>query len=163
MKSRFTAVVLGALAVALLASVAVAAAATTKTSPFSATYAGRAVVRSTSDTTADINATGAGKGTVVGASKLVGIGAGFSGDPCSAFSGKGTITAKTGKLNFTLAPGAKACASASDENQYAVTASAKVTGGTLAYKKAKGAFKITGTYDRATGKFTTTFKGSITM
>jgi hypothetical protein len=134
-----------------------------KLTPFTAAFAGRAVVRATSDATAVINATGAGKGNVVGASKITGIGAGFQGDPCSTFTGKGTMTGKLGKLNFTLNPGAKACSASSDPNKNAITATAKVTGGTLKFRKARGTLKITGIYDRGTGKFTATFKGAITL
>lgn len=137
--------------------------ASSKTSPFSATYAGRAIVRATSDVAADINVTGAGKGSVVGASKITGVGKGFSGEPCSTFSGTGTITSKLGKMNFALSPGAKACPSAGNADLNAITASAKVTGGTAAFKKARGTLKVTGTYDRGTGKFTSTFKGVLSM
>ena len=104
MRSRITASAVLVLALALLTSVAVASAATTKTRPFSAAYAGRAVVRATSDTSADINVTGAGKGALIGASKIAAVGAGSQGEPCATFSGKGTITGKAGKLSFVLAP-----------------------------------------------------------
>ena len=137
--------------------------ASSKTSPFSATYAGRAIVRATSDIAADINVTGAGKGSVVGVSKITGVGKGFSGEPCATFSGTGTITSKQGRINWTLSPGAKSCPSADNADLSAITASAKVTGGTAAFKKARGSFKITGTYDRGTGRFTSTLKGVISM
>lgn len=128
---------------------------------FSGKYAGRAVVRATSDTAADINASGSGKSNVLGASKVTGIGKGFQGSPCSSFSGAGAIKGKQGAIKFKLAAGSKVCPSAADPNQNAITASAKVTGGTLKFKKARGTLKITGNYDRGKGTFTATFKGTI--
>ena len=163
--------VLGLGALVLLVGAATAASAPKATSSpalaaakatFSGTYAGKAIVSATSDTTASINAKGPGKSNVLGASTLTGIGTGFQGSPCNAFSGKGTIKGKLGQLNFTVAPGAKACPSASDSNQNAITATAKVAGGTLKFKKAKGLLKITGNYDRGKGTFTSTLKGAIT-
>ena len=129
---------------------------------FSGTYAGKAIVSATSDTTASINAKGAGKSNVLGASTLTGLGTGLQGSPCNSFTGKGTIKGKLGQLNFTVLPGAKACPSTSDPNQNAITATAKVAGGTLKFRKAKGLLKITGNYDRGKGTFTSTFKGAIT-
>ena len=169
LRSGVAVLVLGA--VVLLVGAATAASAPSATSSpalavakaaFSGAYAGRAIVSATSDTTANINAKGAGKSNVLGASTLTGLGVGYQGSPCSTFTGKGTIKGKLGQLNFTLAAGAKACASPSDPNQIAVTATAKVAGGTLKFKKAKGLLKITGSYDRGKGTFKSTFKGAIT-
>ena len=156
------ALVVGAATAASAPSVASSPALAEAKATFSGTYAGRAIVSATSDTTASINAKGLGKSNVLGASTLTGLGSGFQGSPCNSFSGKGTIKGKLGQLNFTLAPGAKACASQSDPNQNAITATAKVTGGTLKFKKAKGLLKITGNYDRGKGTFTSTLKGAIT-
>lgn len=166
----------GVLALAGVAAVLLVGAATAASAPkatsspavasvkatFSGSYAGKAIVSATSDTAASINAKGAGKSNVLGASTLTGLGVGFQGTPCNSFSGKGTIKGKLGQLNFTVAPGAKACPSTSDSNQNAITATAKVTGGTLKFKKAKGLLKITGNYDRGKGTFTSTLKGALT-
>lgn len=167
MKSRisFAAVSALVLAVALaLAGTALAGTvASSKKSPFTASYAGRAVVRATGDTTADLSVRGAGTGNVVGKSTITGVGKGFQGDPCSAFTGTGSIVSKLGRLNFTLNPGAKACPSADNPDVSAITASVKITGGTAKLKTARGTLKLTGTYDRGTGKFASTFKGVISM
>lgn len=152
-----------ALAGVLAGASPAATGASSKTSPFTASYAGRAIVRTTGESTAAISANGTGKGNVVGASKLVGTGVGIQGDPCASFSGKGTITTKTGKLNIVVPTGAKACPGATDENQNALTGTVKVAGGTGTFKKAKGTLKLTGNYDRGTGKFTVSFKGAISM
>lgn len=162
MSVRITGVVVATAACVVAGSALAASAAPIVTKPFTATYAGAAIVRATSDSTADISAKGKGKGNVVGVSTIVGIGAGSVGDPCSSWRGKGTITSKLGKLNFTINPGAQACPGADDPNQNAITGTAKLTGGTLAFKKAKGTLRITGNYDRGTGKYTATFKGKIT-
>lgn len=168
---RFGGAVLGLGSLVLLVGAAAAASAPSATSSpavasvkaaFSGSYAGRAVVSATSDTAASINAKGAGKSNVLGAGTLTGLGVGFQASPCNTFTGKGSIKGKLGQINFTLAAGAKACPSASDSNQNAITATAKVTGGTLKYKKAKGLLKITGNYDRGKGTFTSTVKGAIT-
>jgi hypothetical protein len=153
-------------ATALLAGTAVAGtSASAKVVAFKGSYAGRAIVRTTGSDSANLSATGKGTGTLLGASALVGTGVGLQSDPCPVFSGKGTLTATKGgaKIYFTVAPGATSCAGATESDPNALKGTAKVTGGTGAFKKARGTLKLGGTYSRATGKYAMTLAGPLTV
>jgi hypothetical protein len=146
----------------LLAGSAVATAASAKTVPFKGSYAGRAIVRASGDTAA-LSATGVGTGTVIGKGTLTGTGIGANQEPCPVFSGKGTMTGKTGRINFTVMQGATSCPGASDSDPNVLKGTVKVVGGTGVFKTAKGTLTLGGTYSRATGKYAATFSGKLTM
>jgi hypothetical protein len=149
-------------AAVLMAGSAIATAASAATTPFKGSYAGRAIVRATGDT-AVLSASGVGTGTVIGKGTLTGTGIGANQEPCPVFSGKGTLTGKTGKINFTVKQGATSCPGASESDPNVLKGTVTVVGGTGAFKKAKGTLKLGGTYSRATGKYAVTFTGKITM
>jgi len=134
----------------------------TKIVPFTASYAGTAVVKVT-DQIADISATGPGKGTPIGAGKVTGVGQGDSSQqPCVPFTGTGSLVGVKGTVKFKVLPGSTGCG---DEGGHSFTISAKtvVTGGTKAFVKAKGPLKLTGMYDRDAGTFTVKFSGKLTL
>ena len=59
--------------------------------------------------------------------------------------------------------GAKYCAAGEDDqNNITVSGTAKVTGGTLKFRKAKGSLHFSGHYDRKSGAFNVTLTGSFT-
>ena len=153
-------------ATALLAGTAAAAtSASAKVVAFKGSYAGRAIVRTTGSDSANLSATGKGTGTLIGASALIGTGVGLNSEPCPVFSGKGTLTATKGgaKIYFTVSPGATSCAGATEADPSALKGVAKVAGGTGIFKKARGTLKLAGTYSRATGKYTMTLAGPLTV
>jgi hypothetical protein len=149
-------------AAVLLAGSAVATAASAKTVPFKGSYAGRAIVRATGDTAA-LSATGVGTGTVIGKGTLTGTGIGANQQPCPLFSGKGTLTGKTGRINFTVLQGATSCPGAAESDPNVLKGTVKVVGGTGVFKTAKGTLTLGGTYSRATGTYAVTFSGKLTM
>jgi len=153
-------------AAALLAGSAVAStSASAKVVAFKGAYAGRAIVRTTGNDSANLSATGKGTGTLIGASALVGTGVGLNSEPCPIFAGKGTLTATKGgaKIYFTVAQGATSCPGATEDDPNALKGTAKVIGGTGVFKKARGTLKLTGTYSRATGKYAMTLAGPLTV
>jgi hypothetical protein len=154
-----------ALLAALLTVAAVAAgsasAAGTKIVVFNATYAGVANVV-VSDGVSTITATGAGKGTPIGASKLTGKGAGSADETaeCNAFAGTGQIVGLKGaKINFKMAS-SQGCGDGTD---FSITGRALVSGGAGVYKKAKGNLKVVGAWNKTTKKFSIKFIGKLTV
>lgn len=139
----------------------------TKIVPFTATYAGAAVVKVT-DQVADISTAGAGKGTPIGVSKISGKGTGdAAARPCVPFAGTGSIVGLKGlmkgaKINFKMASGSAGCGDEAGE-VFSVTGRAIVTGGAGAFKKAKGTLKLTGLYDRTKGTFAIKLAGKLTV
>jgi hypothetical protein len=130
---------------------------------FTASYSGTATTKAT-DGVADIVANGAGKGTIIGASKLSGAGKGdASAQPCVPFAGPGTLVgAKGTKLAFTVLTGSQGCG---DEggHVFSISGKAKITKGYGKLAKARGTLKFTGVYDRDQGTFSVKFKGSVTL
>lgn len=130
---------------------------------FTGTYAGMAAVKIT-DNVAAITANGAGKGTLLGTSKVTGKGIGDAAQqPCVPFVGPGSMFNASGtKLNFNVLPGSTGCGD--EEGQvFSVSGRAKVLGGTKAYRKAKGTLKLTGVYDHGAGTFRVKFTGKVTV
>ena len=141
--------------------------ASTKIIPFTASYAGAAVVTVT-DQVADISTTGNGKGLPIGVSKITGKGTGdAAARPCVPFAGTGSIVGLKGlmkgaKINFKMAVGSQGCGDEAGE-VFSVTGRAIVTGGLGAFRKAKGTLKLTGIYDRNKGTFAVKFAGKLTV
>jgi hypothetical protein len=160
---RIGLVALAALTVALVGGSALADAATNvKVTAFTARYTGLAVVKVTDDI-ADISANGAGTGVVIGASKVTGIGKGNAAvQPCVPFTGTGTMSSPKAKLLFKVIPGSQGCGD-EEGNFFSIVGRAVITKGTGKFLKARGNLKLTGTYDRSTGKFTVKFTGRITQ
>jgi hypothetical protein len=162
---RFATAVMGTLAAAaLLAGVAVAtsSAATTTLLPFTATYAGTAVVR-VDGNVANITANGPGKGTLLGRGKITGKGVGdASAQPCVPFTGTGTMFGLgTTKLTFKVVTGSKGCGDESGQI-FNISARAVVIKGYGKLANVRGKLKIGGTYDRGHGTFTAKFVGTLT-
>lgn len=166
MKISRVASVLAAATVVLALGTGAASAAGTKKVAFLATYSGTAVVKVT-DNVADIAANGAGKGTLIGAGKVTGVGKGDSSvQPCVPFTGPGTMTgsgktAKT-KLTFKVLDGSTGCGDEAGK-VFSISGKAAVVKGTGALAKAKGTLKFTGVYDRDAGTFNVKFKGTLTQ
>jgi hypothetical protein len=149
--------------VAALVLVPAGTAAKSKTLPFTASYAGTAVVQ-VNDQVADISANGNGSGTMLGSSSISGTGtADTSVQPCAPFTGPGTMTGANGtKLSFTVVSGSQGCGD--DQGQvFSLTGKANVTKGAGKLAKARGTLKFTGVYDRGQGTFSVKFKGTLTV
>lgn len=159
----------GVLALAVIGSVLVAGTAWgaqgagAKVVTFTAKYAGTATTKVT-DSTATIAANGVGTGTLIGKSKITGNGlADTSKQPCVPFTGLGSMANSTGtKINFKVLPGSTGCGD-EDGNVFSITGRAQVTGGTKAFRKAKGSLKFTGVYDKGQGTFSVKFTGKLTV
>lgn len=163
---RSGAVVLAGALAALLSGAALAATASpaVKIVSFTGKYAGTANVKVT-DNVADIAATGAGKATLMKATKITGKGKGdASVTPCVPFTGPGAMSNATGtKISFVVLPGSTGCGDQDETVPVSVSGKAKIVSGTKAYKKAKGTLKFTGVYDRKGGAFTIKFTGKVTV
>jgi hypothetical protein len=156
------AVIVAAVAVAGIAGGASAGGTTaTKKIPFTAKYAGKAVVKVTDDV-ADISATGPGKASLIGAGRVSGKGKGDSSvRPCVPFTGLGTMTGPAGKLTFRVVPGSTGCGDEGGQ-VFSLTGRATVVKGTGKLARAKGSLKLTGVYDRGKGTFSVKFTGTLT-
>jgi hypothetical protein len=135
--------------------------------PFVGTYKGNATVKIT-DSVADIAAAGAGKATLLQASKITGKGKGNSSGAadtgCVPFTGPGSIANTKGvKLNFLVQPGATGCGSEDKSVPVSITGRVKITSGTKAYKGAKGTLKLTGSYSQESGAFSIKLTGKVTL
>ena len=162
---RFGVIAICALTASALVAGMVAAAssaAAAKPFAFTAKYAGAAVVR-VDENVAYITSNGAGKGTLLGASKITGKGTGdAAAQPCIPFTGTGTITglAKT-KLTFKVIPGSTGCGDEAGQ-VFSINARAMVVKGFGKLANARGKLKITGVYDRGKGTFSVKFAGTLT-
>ena len=159
-KLRILSAVTAALAVG---AVAAAAALAGGTVAFTATYTGKATTKVTGQVVA-ISAHGAGKGSIVGASKIAGTGKGdASNPPCVPFSGPGTITGVGAKLTFAVLRTSRGCAAQDDQNKVSFKGQLKVTAGTGKLAKAHGTLRFTGQYNRGTGVFTVKLTGALVL
>lgn len=161
MKILYLAVVLGALASVALTSPA--SAQQVRKVTFKASYAGTAVTKITGDRV-DYAAHGTGTGTMVKSSKISGTGVGDkSTPPCAPFNGPGAITSKAGKLKLKVLPTSRACAaSETDQDHVSLSGTAKVLGGTLKFKRARGSLHFSGNFTRSTGSFKLKVIGPLT-
>ena len=129
--------------------------------PFTAKYAGTAVVKVT-DGVADIAASGVGTGVPIGKGKITGKGTGDTNQqPCVPFTGPGVMTGTKGNLSFQVVTGS-GCGD-EEGNVFSVQGRAKVLKGTKLFKKVKGTLKFTGVYDRGQGTFSIKFTGKLTV
>jgi len=147
----------------VVAGTAFAAIPKPKTVVFKGSYAGQVTEKVDGSNVTGLTS-GTGLGTVIGKGKLTGtVTATTANPPCSPLSGKGAITGLKGNLKVTLLPTSRGCA-ASEQDQTHVTVSgdAKVTGGTLKFKKAKGKLHFSGNYDRTSGAFSVKLTGKFT-
>jgi hypothetical protein len=146
---------------AVVAGTAFAAAQTKVT--FKGTYVGKVTEKIDGQNVTAV-ASGAGKGTAVGVGKLSGVvKATTANPPCSPILGPGTISGLKGKLKVNVTTPSRGCAaSEDDQDSITVSGTAKVTGGTLKFKKAKGSLHFSGHYDRKSGSFRVTLTGSFT-
>jgi hypothetical protein len=164
MKLRIATTLIAATTAAALAASALAGStARSRIIAFTASYSGTAVVK-LNESVADISANGTGTGTVIGASKISGVGKGDTkAQPCVPFNGPGAMVAANGtKLVFTVLAGSTGCG---DEQGkvFSISGKAKVTKGAGKLAKARGTLKFTGVYDRDQGTFSVKFKGSLTV
>ena len=161
MTPRLLLTALPALMAALIGSAIASGAASVKTIPFTAKYAGTATVKLNGDV-ADISATGTGKGVPIGAGKITGIGTGDSSQqPCVPWGGTGVMTGtKSTKVMFKVLPGSQGCGD-QEGNVFSIVGYVQVTKATGTLAKAKGKLKITGVYDRGAGTFSVKFSGKL--
>lgn len=143
----------------LLAGAALARSATNIA--FTAKYAGTAVTKVT-DNVVDITATGAGKGTIIGAGKVTGKGTGdTSQQPCVPFGGTGRMTGiALTTITFKVTNVSKGCGDESGQT-FSLVGKAVVLKATGKLKNAKGTLKFTGSYNRGTGAFSVKFFGTL--
>ncbi len=128
---------------------------------FAGKYAGQASTKVTG-TNAAIVANGTGTGNLVGAGKVSGTGsADTSQQPCSPFTGTGTITGAKGTISFSVPTGASGCG---DDGGHIFTLKGTftVTGTTGAVAGAKGSLRFTGVYSRDAGTFSINVSGNLT-
>jgi hypothetical protein len=129
---------------------------------FKGTYAGKVTEKVVGQTVTGL-ASGTGTGTVVGKSKLSGTVTGNTANPpCSPINGPGAITGPKGKLKVTVVNSRACGASEEDQNSITLSGTAKVNGGTVMFKKAKGSLHFSGTYDRKSGVFNVKLTGRLT-
>ena len=151
-------------AVALAAVLATSALATAQSKvAFKGSYKGTVTEKvDGSNVTALANASG--KGSVIGSGKLAGtVKATTANPPCSPLNGPGTISGSKGKLKLSVTTGSRGCAAGEDDpDNISVSGTAKVTGGTGTFKKAKGSLHFSGHYDRKSGSFNVNLTGSLT-
>lgn len=146
-----------------VAAVAAGAALAAHSVAFKGSYAGH-VTEKVDGQAVTALASGAGSGTVIGKGKLSGtVTATTANPPCSPINGPGTITGPAGKLKLKVVTPSRGCA-ASQEDQDSITVSgtAKVIGGTLKYKNARGSLHFSGHYDRKSGAFNVKLTGTFT-
>ena len=162
---HFRAFLVAAVALGLVAAAGTALAATPKpkTVVFKGKYAGHVTEKVDGDNIAGATL-GNGTGTAVGKGTITGTVTGTKANPpCSPLAGTGWITGPKGKLKVVILSTSRACAaSADDQNNISVSGNAKVSGGTSAFKKAKGSIHFSGTYDRASGNFQIKLTGKFT-
>jgi hypothetical protein len=154
---------LAALSCVAVASPALGAAPASKHAKlvFTGSYSGQAATK-VDGNTATINATGSGKGSLIGAGTIVGAGTADSGQqPCPPFGGTGTIKGAKGTILFKVVSGAKGCG---DEggHVFSLVGYLGVTKATGALAKAKGQIRFTGTFDRDAGTFAIKLAGTLT-
>lgn len=130
---------------------------------FKGTYVGK-VTEKVDGSNVTASASGAGKGSVIGVGKLAGVvKATTANPPCSPILGPGTISGLKGKLKISVTTGSRGCAAGEDDqDNITVSGTAKVTGGTLKFRHAKGSLHFSGHYDRKGGTFNVTLTGSLT-
>jgi len=130
---------------------------------FTGIYKGQATTQA-ADTTVTINANGTGKGTYLGAGKIVGAGtADSSKRPCVPFTGTGKMTGSRGTIIFKVNPTSSGCGDDSGQI-FSITGKAAVLKGSGKLYKSKGVvLKMTGTYDRSSGAFSVKFTGKLTV
>jgi hypothetical protein len=146
-----------------LAAIAAATALASSSVAFTGTYTGT-VTEKVDGQTVTALAAGAGSGTLVGKSKLSGTVTGTTGNPpCSPLSGPGTISGPKGKLKITVLSTSHGCAAGEDDqDNITLSGTAKVTGGTLKFKKARAMLHFSGHYDRKSGAFNVKLTGKLT-
>jgi hypothetical protein len=155
---------LSALVAALaLAAVVAGTALAAHSIAFKGSYAGT-VTEKVDGQTITALARGAGAGTLVGKGKLSGTVIGTTANPpCSPINGPGLITGPKGNLKLTVVTPSRGCAaSETEQDSITVSGTAKVKGGTLKFKQARGTLHFSGHYDRKSGAFNVKLTGKLT-
>jgi hypothetical protein len=148
----------------LAAGAALAATPKPKAHSFKGAYAGKVTEKVDGQNVMALTS-GTGTSTVLGKGKLLGtVAATTANPPCSPLTGTGSITGAKGNLKVILVPTTSRGCAASQEDQNSITISgtAKVTGGTLKFRKAKGSIHFSGAYDRTSGAFNAKLTGTVT-
>ena len=151
-----------------LAVVAAGTALAAQTAAFTGTFAGK-VTEQVDGQSVKAAATGTGSPVLgkvrLGKSTLTGLVARHHGQPAllAPERARARSPPKLGKLKVTLATTSRGCAaSEEDQNDITVSGDAKVNGGTLKFKRAKGSLHFSGKYDRKAGTFAVKLTGRLT-
>lgn len=128
-----------------------------------ASYAGKVTERVDGQTVTAV-ASGVGSGTLIGKGKISGTVVGTTANPpCSPINGPGFLTGPAGKLKLMVVTGSRGCAaSETEQDSISVSGTAKVNGGTLKFKRARGTLHFSGHYDRKSGAFNVKLTGTVT-
>jgi len=146
-----------------LAAVAAGTALAAHSVAFKGSYAGT-VTEKVDGQTVTAAASGAGSGTLIGKGKLSGTVVGTTANPpCSPINGPGKLTGPGGTLKLTVVTPSRGCAaSETEQDSISVSGTAKVKGGTLKFKNARGTLHFSGHYDRKSGAFNVKLTGPLT-
>ena len=127
---------------------------------FWATYSGTGSGHA-SGKTASGSASLRGTGRPIGKGTLSGSASGtFTSSTCVVFDGRARLTGRRGFLRLAVHR-AQACASGSGGNHVSFSGTARVVGATGAFARARGTLSFHGTYARATGAVTVSFRGRL--
>jgi hypothetical protein len=149
------------LAVIAIAGTVVAPVALASTSHvFTASYTGHGAGQ-VSGTRASGSATLSGRGRIIGRGTLHGSGHGvFVSRTCIVFSGNAALKGTRGSIKLATRR-ARACST--DANDVSFSGTALITGGSATFAAARGKLSFTGTYVRASGAVTISFRGRISF
>jgi hypothetical protein len=154
-------IALPAVAVVALVAATAALAAPVKIVPFNAKYTGQASTKNDANVVT-IAATGTGIASTIGAGKITGAGTGDSSQqPCVPFGGLGSMTGKSGTIQFKVLNATSQGCGDEGGHTFAIKGSATVLKATGKLARAKGVLKFTGIYDRDGGTFSVKFSGQL--
>jgi hypothetical protein len=138
------------------AALAVAPVASAKSTAFSGKFSGTAnVVINGSDVSIK---SVSGAGGAAGLTKLAGKnGTGQGTGSCAFFSGAATLSGASGTVKLNVKSSSKGCG----DTVATVSGSATAVGASGKVKGTSGAVAFSGTYNRSTGAFTVTIKGTV--
>ena len=118
-----------------------------KTVSFSGHYTGTAALLIDNGSVTISSVRGKGTGSLVGASTVAGMGTSSSSAQCDPFTGKGSLTGHSAKIDLTITESKSQGCSSGESGPVTVTFKgvAVATGGTGAAAGARGTLKFTGT------------------
>lgn len=161
-----------ALCAGVFATPAVASASAGKAVAFTGHYTGKAALLISNGEVTISSIKGTGKGTLVGASSVLGSGAASAAAQCDPFTGTGSITGTGGKISLVVTKSTATQGCSNGESPPVIVTFqgvAKATGGTGKTKDASGSLKFNGTLKLGgtsgaqTGSFSVTLTGKLSV